>query len=141
MPEVTPDSCVLVSAFVEGDEFRPHARKVVERVFSGEYHAVTSAIVPVEVCGVIARRSGVDKAKLVRDQMEEWEATGLFKFKDLTRTRRDEARDLSISLGLRGMDAIVVQVARETNCSLITFDDEVANKAVKVVQVLTHRDL
>jgi len=33
--EVTLDSSVLVSAFVEDDEFRSVARKVMERIFRG----------------------------------------------------------------------------------------------------------
>jgi len=45
---------------------------------------------------------------------------------------------LAVKLKLRGMDAIVVQVAREKKRSLITFDEEMAEKAKAAVEVFTH---
>jgi len=60
--EVTLDSSVLVSALVKGDEFRPKARRIMEKIFLGQYHVTTSAIVPVEVCGSISRRVGDARA-------------------------------------------------------------------------------
>ena len=133
--EVTLDSSVLVSAFVKGDEFRPKARRIMESVFSGEYRVVTSVIVFVEVCGAISRRVGVDKALLVKDQLVEWEEMGFLVWSELTRKRMEEAAELATKLKLRGMDAIVVQVAREKKRKLITFDEEVAKKAEAVVEV------
>ena len=135
--EVTLDSSVLVSAFVKGDEFRPKARRIMESVFSGECRVVTSVIVFVEVCGAISRRVGVDKALLVKDQLVEWEEMGFLVWSELTRKRMEEAAELAIELKLRGMDAIVVQVAREKKRKLITFDEEVAKKAEAVVEVST----
>ena len=135
--EVTLDSSVLVSAFVKGDEFRPKARRIMESVFSGERRVVTSVIVFVEVCGAISRRVGVDKALLVKDQLVEWEEMGFLVWSELTRKRMEEAAELAIELKLRGMDAIVVQVAREKKRKLITFDEEVAKKAEAVVEVST----
>jgi len=42
---------------------------------------------------------------------------------------------------MKGMDAVVVQVAKENNRTLITFDEEMAEKARAAVKVLTHKDL
>jgi len=111
--EVTLDSSVLVSAFVKGDRFRPAALRIMEKVFRGEYHVATSAIVPIEVCGAVSRRAGVDKAVSVKHQLDKWEGMNFIVYSELSRRRRQEATGLAVKLGLSGMDAIVVQVAKE----------------------------
>jgi len=135
---VTLDSSVLVSAFVKGDEFRSKARRIMEKVFSGEFRVVTSAIVFVEVCGAISRRVGVDKALLVKDQLVKWNNMNFVGWSELTGKRMGEAAELAVKLKLRGMDAIVVQVAKEKKRALITFDEEVAEKAKVAVEVFTY---
>jgi len=136
--EVTLDSSVFISAFVEGDKFRPKARRIIEKVFSGEYRVVTSATVLVEICGAIARRAGAEKAFLVKEHLAKWEDMNLINWSELTRERMDEAAKLAVELKLKGMDAIVVQVAKEKNRALITFDEEIAEKAKTIVKVDTH---
>ncbi|MFQ6086208.1 MAG: type II toxin-antitoxin system VapC family toxin [Candidatus Bathyarchaeia archaeon] len=134
------DSSVLVSALVKGDEFRPAARRVMEKIFLGQYRVTTSAIVPVEVCGSISRRVGVDKAISAKNQLNRWENMNLIAYSELTRKRKEEATELAIKLKMRGMDAIVVQVAEEKKGILVTFDEEMAGKAKTAVKVLTHKD-
>lgn len=138
--EVILDSSVLVSALVEGEEFRPIARSIMEKIFLGKYRAVTSSIVFVEVCGSVSRRVGVDMAILVNNQLNRWEEMGLISFSEFTGKRREEAVGLAVQLKLKGMDAVVVQVARERNGVLITFDQEMAEKAKAAVRVLTYTD-
>jgi len=139
--EVTLDSSVLVSALVKGDELRPTARRVMEKIFLGQYHVTASAIVPVEVCGSISRRVGVDKAISVKNQLTRWEDMNLVVYSELTGKRKEEATELAVKLKMRGMDAIVVQVAKEKKGVLITFDEEMAGKAKAAVKVLTHKDI
>jgi len=124
---------------VKGDEFRPVARRIMEKIFSGEYHAVTSAIVPVEVCGSLSRRAGEGKADAAKNQLDRWEEMGLLTYSELTNKRRKDAEELAVKLRMRGMDAIVVQVAEEKKGVLITFDGEMAEKAKAAVKVRTHR--
>jgi len=138
--EVTLDSSVLVSALVKGDEFRPVARRIMERIFSGQYHSTTSAGVFVEVCGAISRRAGVDMAIMSRDQLLKWENMGLTTYYELTGKRRDDATELAAKLKMRGMDAMVVQVAKEKKGTLISFDEEMAANARGAVEVLTSKD-
>jgi len=139
--EITIDSSVLVSAFVKGDKFRSEARQVMKRIFSGEYRATTSATVFVEVCGSISRRTSLDNATAVREQLIKWEDMNFITYSELTVKRRNEAAELAVRLGLRGMDAIVVQAAKEKNQVLITFDEEAAEKIKGVVEVYTHKNL
>lgn len=136
--EVTLDSSVLVSAFVKEDKFRSKARRIMEKMFSGQYRVVTSAIVFVEVCGSISRRVGVDKALLVKDQLVKWGSMNFVAWSELTGKRMGEAAELAVKLKLRGVDAIVVQVAKEKKRALITFDEELAEKAKVAVEVFTH---
>ena len=110
-------------------------------IFSGKYRVTTSATVFVEVCGSISRRTGLENAIAVRNQLIKWESMGLVTYGELTARRRDEAAELAVRLGLRGMDAIVVQAAKEKNRVLITFDDEVAERVKGVVEAHTHKDL
>jgi len=139
--EVTIDSSVLVSAFVKDDKFRPEAREAMKKMFSGEYRATTSATVFVEACGSISRRTSMDNAIAVRDQLIKWEEMNFITYNELTVRRRDEAAELAMKLGLGGMDAVVVQAAKEKNRVLITFDEELAEKVKDIVEVHIHKDL
>jgi predicted nucleic acid-binding protein len=51
-----------------------------------------------------------------------------------------EAADLAADLGLRGMDALYIAVARRHACTLVTLDDEPHRRAGSVVTVLTPAD-
>ena len=138
---VVLDSSVLVSSFVAGDAFRPVAREVMRRVFRGAYSAIESNVVPPEVIGAISRKAGVANARKARARIEKWEELGLFGFVELDRRRRLEAGELALNLRLRGMDSIIIQLAREKRAVLITFDEEMASKAKSVVKVLTAEDI
>ena len=139
--EVTLDSSVFVSAFVKGDRFRHVALRVMEKVFLGQYHVVTSAIVPVEVCGAISRRAGVDEAVSVKRQLDKWENMNFIAYSELSGRRRREATEIAVELKLKGIDAIVVQVVKEKKAVLVTFDDEMAEKAKATVEVLALKNL
>lgn len=45
-----------------------------------------------------------------------------------------EAADIAAKTGLRGMDALVVQVAREFGADLISFDEEMIKKAKAILK-------
>lgn len=138
--EVTLDSSVLISALVKGDEFRPVARQIMKRMFSGQYHSTTSATAFVEVCGSISRRTDTEKALSAKNQLVKWKDMNFITYTELTEKRSEEAAELAIRLKFKGMDATVVQVAKEKNAALITFDEEMAEKAKAAVEVLTYKD-
>jgi predicted nucleic acid-binding protein len=139
--KVTLDSSVLVSAFVKGDKFRPIARLILEKIFSGDYHATASVIVPVEVCGSISRKAGRDKAEMAGKQLSKWVEMKFISYIELSERRVREAMDLATKLRVRGMDAIIIQAAKEKKRILVTFDEEMAKEAKTVVKVLTAKDL
>ncbi len=109
--EVTVDSSVLVSALVEGDEHFSPAGRVLARHFDGEYMNATSLTVPIGRL-LNCPKSGEAEAKIARSQLKRWEDLGLMRFEELSRKKAEESLRLRARLKLRGMDAIVVQVAR-----------------------------
>jgi predicted nucleic acid-binding protein len=133
--EITLDSSVLVSALVEHEERRRIARDIMKRVFEGDLHVVTSVIVPVEVCGAIARRVNVAAAKKAMTQLQKWKDMRLIEYSELNEEKCLESAELAATLRVRGMDAIVIQTARESESTLITFDDEMAKRAREVAKV------
>ena len=64
----------------------------------------------------------------------------LMRFEPVTSERAERALELGVRLKLKGMDAIVVEVAQEGGRALITFDQEMAQRAAREVKVLTSRD-
>ena len=46
----------------------------------------------------------------------------------------EEAAELAIQTGVRGMDALVIQVAQEFATELITFDDEMIKKSQMILK-------
>ncbi len=138
--EVTVDSSVLVSALLPHDQHSPKGRAVLARHFNGEYVNVTSITVPIEVTCAIARRAGEAKARIARSQLSRWEELELMQFEPLTAERAEDALKEGMKLRLKGMDAVVVAIAREAGRPLITFDEEMAKRAAREVKVLTSKD-
>ena len=112
----------------------------MERLFEGDLHVVTSVIVPVEVCGAIARRASIAAAKKAISQLQKWSEMRLIEYADLTQERWRKSAELAVDLRVRGMDAIVIQVAMERETALITFDEEMAKKAKSVTKVAKPED-
>ena len=65
---------------------------------------------------------------------------GLTTYYELTGKRRGEATELAAKFKMRGMDAVVVQAAKEKKGTLITFDEETAANAKVAVEALTSKD-
>lgn len=62
-------------------------------------------------------------------------------FFDLDLVRADEAANIAKEIGVRGMDAIVIQTAKEFDSILISLDGEMAKRAKPVVRVKDTEDL
>lgn len=131
---------MLVASLLEDDEHTPQARRILERHFKNEYRTVTSITVPLEVACAIGRRAGETEGRAALMRLTEWEGLGLVKLVQLTRQRANRALQLGLRLRLKGMDAILVQVASEGKRPLITFDEEMAKRASPEVQVMTADD-
>ena len=62
-------------------------------------------------------------------------------FLDLDLVRADEAANIAKEIGVRGMDAIVIQTAKEFDSFLVSLDDEMVKRAKSVVTTKDVEDL
>lgn len=130
MRKLTIDSSVIIASLLEKEPRHQEALKIWESILSGESIAIKPYSVLVEVVAAIRRRTGSkDLACEVRKEILEIENLS---FVVLDQKAALEASDLAIRTGVRGMDALVIQVVREFETELITFDEEMIQKAGKV---------
>mgnify|MGYP001496366516 FL=1 len=86
----------------------------------------------VEVAAAIRRRTGSEElAHEVKSELLKIENVS---FVVLDQKAAEEAADIAIRTGVRGMDALVIQVAQEFDTELITFDDEMMKKSQTILK-------
>ena len=56
-------------------------------------------------------------------------------FLDLVKSRATQACELAVASGLRGMDALLLQVAQEMQATLVTLDDELLKSVRGLIPV------
>ncbi len=54
-------------------------------------------------------------------------------FLDIMATRAHQAADIAQEIGVRGMDAIVIQTAREFNAPLVSLDREMLERSKSII--------
>ncbi|WP_278007866.1 PIN domain-containing protein [Dictyoglomus turgidum] len=87
----------------------------------------------VEVTAAIRRRTGSKElAEKVRFYLGDIDS---IHFLELESYRAEEASKVAEELSVRGMDAIVIQIAREFGSVLLTLDNEMAEKSKNFVYV------
>jgi predicted nucleic acid-binding protein len=127
--EIAVDSNVFVSALLKGEEHYDKAVKFVEGLRLGEYLFHISMLVPVEVCGVILRRTGsLGRAYLARREMEGLTKQGYVKLYPLDDERMTKAEGIALRDRLKGHDAVIAEVAEELELAILTFDKEVSKR-------------
>ncbi|MCD4765091.1 MAG: type II toxin-antitoxin system VapC family toxin [Methanosarcinales archaeon] len=115
------------------------AKNLLEKVKDGNHIAIEPYIVLIEVVAAIKRRTGsVELAKRVKN---DFLAIDTINFTDLESIRASDASEIAMNLGVRGMDAIVIQTAKEFNVPLITLDKEMIEKAKSFVDIRAVDDL
>lgn len=103
----------------------------MEQVLGGEVRAVMPCSVLVEVVAAIRRRTGSEQA--AREVEETLLAAGGILFLDITRRAARDAARLAATIGVRGMDAFVVQTALDHKARLVSFDEEMLRKSRTVL--------
>ena len=133
MKRVTIDSSVVIASLLKSELRHNEALKIWERVLSGKDIAIMPYSILVEVVAAVRRRTGSeDLAAAVKKELLE---TDSLSFVVLDAESAEHAADIAARTGVRGMDALVIQVAEEYDSHLITFDEEMLKKAVKVKAV------
>ncbi|MBC2697384.1 MAG: type II toxin-antitoxin system VapC family toxin [ANME-2 cluster archaeon] len=115
------------------------AKNLLEKVKDGNHIAIEPYIVLIEVVAAIKRRTG--STELAKRVKNDFLAIDTINFTDLESIRASDASEIAMNLGVRGMDAIVIQTAKEFNVPLITLDKEMIEKAKSLVDIRTVDDL
>jgi len=137
--QLTLDSSIFVAALRKDEKSHPEALRLFQQIKDGQHIAIEPYSVLVEVVAAIRRRTN---SKLLADRVKnDFLNIGSLIFIDIDSTVAENAASLAADIGVRGMDAIVIQVAREYNAPLISLDMEMIEKAKQVVEVKELSDL
>ena len=122
----TIDSSVIVASLIETEPRHKEALKIWRMVLSGKGIAIMPYSVFVEVVAAVRRRTGSEKlAREVKTALLDVETVS---FVTLDNKSAQDAADIAVKTGIRGMDALVIQVSKEFGTELVTFDDEMIAK-------------
>ncbi len=131
MKKLTIDSSVIIASLLVDEPQHKEALKIWHSVLSGKCMAIMPYSVLVEIVAAIKRRTGSETlARSVKKELFDLETVSFVVLDD---NSAEDAADLAIKTGVRGMDALVIQVAREFGTELISFDNEMIKKAKKVL--------
>jgi predicted nucleic acid-binding protein len=128
------DASVWVSRFVRGDVHHERARRWFERRADEGGLLVAPALMPPEVAGAIARRTG--DGGLARRALGRLLALSDLRLVPLDRDLAGEASGLAARFALRGADAIYVAVARRLAIPLVSFDREQRERGREAASVV-----
>ncbi len=131
---LTIDSSVVVASIMEKEKYHESCERTMEKISDAEHSVVIPYSVLVEVAASVRRRANSEK--LADELVNDLKNMDTIYFLELTKERALEAANIAKTTGLKGMDAIVVQIAKENNATLVTLDDEIMNKAKKVANVV-----
>lgn len=126
MKKLTIDSSVIIASLLENESRHGEAMRIWDAVIAGGDVAIMPYSVFVEVVAAIRRRTGSEE--LATEVKEELLKIENVSFVILDQRAAEDAADIAIQNGVRGMDALVMQTAREYETELVTFDDEMMKK-------------
>ena len=132
MRKLTIDSSVIVASLLPYEPRHLEAYRIWESVLSGAKVAIMPYSIFVEVVAAVKRRTG--SGDLSRAVMRELRKIENIVFVDLDSKSAEEAAEIAIKTGTRGMDALVIQVAKDFGSELITFDEEMMEKAKTIIK-------
>lgn len=129
MTKVTIDSSVVIASLLNSEPRHKEALKIWQGVLSGKNVAIMPYSVLVEIVAAIRRRTGSEELAL--EVKRELLSIDNVSFVVLDDESAEHAADIAARTGVRGMDALVMQVAEEYDAHLISFDEEMVKKAGK----------
>ena len=131
MKRLTRDSAVIIASLLKKEPRHKEALEILNAILSGRNVAVMPYSVLVEVVAAIKRRTGSESLAMeVKQELLNIEAISFVILDDKTAV---EAADLAAKTGVRGMDALLIQVAKEFGTELISFDEEMMSKAASLL--------
>lgn len=133
--QLTLDSSVIVAALRKQEQKHTDCKSLLQEIILGSKIAYIPYIVLVEVSSAIKRRTSSSKLAHRAMNMLIEDAKGL-NLVELNKDRAEEAAKIAIDTGIRGMDAIFIQVAKEFRSTFVTLDEDVIAKVRKLVDVM-----
>lgn len=125
--KVLLDSSVVIS-FLTSDIYTKEAEEIFSSIFDGKLDANIAEVTVVEVCGVMSRQGGREKANEVFTQLSEWTNKGIISILEHKNHITKIACDLAINYKLKGADAVISATAVYYKLKLITFDNEIITR-------------
>lgn len=129
--KLTIDSSVIIAGLIENEPKFNEALSILKRIYDREYLIIIPSIVLVEVVGAIYRR--IKDSKWTNELKEQLLALPNLKLISIDSEGAIKASEVAVKTGLRGMDSIIVSIAKEFDTELITFDKEMEDKAKLVL--------
>ncbi len=127
MKRLTLDSSVIIASLLEQEPRHTEALEIWNTILSGNNVAIMPYSVLVEVVAAIKRRTGSESLALeVKEELLNVETISFVILDDKSAV---DAADLAAKTGVRGMDALLIQVAKEFETELISFDEEMMLKS------------
>ncbi len=130
---------MIIAALRKQEVHHEAAKNLLETIKDGGHIAIEPYIVLIEIVAAIKRRTG--STELAKRVKNDFLAIDTINFMDLESTRASDASEIAMNLGVRGMDAIVIQIAKEFNIPLITLDKEMIEKAKSFIHISAVDDL
>ena len=126
MKRLTLDSSVIIASLLKKEPRHKEALEIWSTILSGNNVAIMPYSVLVEVVAAIKRRTGSESLAMeVKQELLNIETISFVILDDKSAV---EAADLTAKTGVRGMDALVIQVSKEFETELVTSDDEMTEK-------------
>jgi len=126
------DSNVFIASLIKNDKFYKASINIIEKMNIEELIFHISMITPIEVSCAISRRIGVKEANESGEIIQNWVKEKKIIIYELNEKRMYEAQNYGTKYKLKGMDAIIVQLALELDIPLLTFDNEIMEKATEI---------
>jgi len=127
---LTLDSSVIIASLLEKEPRHTEALEIWSTVLSGDSLAIMPYSVLVEVVAAIKRRTGSESLALeVKGELLDVETISFVILDDKSAV---EAADLAAKTGVRGMDSLLIQVAKEFETELISFHEDMMQKSKRI---------
>jgi predicted nucleic acid-binding protein len=109
---------VIVAVLRKQETTHKLCKALLEQIKNGRYVAVEPYTVLVEVVAAVKRRTN---SETLANQVKH---LGTLYFLELESERARDAADIAQKTGVRGMDAIVAQIAKEFEATLVSLDED-----------------
>jgi predicted nucleic acid-binding protein len=132
------DASVWVAALIKNERHHAESASFLSRLVQDQRTAFVPVLVLAEVAGAIARQSR-DTAR-AETGLRFMRAQDWLSIQPLTESQGETAAAIAAQQFLRGADAVYAALARQLGTPLVTWDNELLERAAAVVPTFTPAD-